>query len=160
MAESGFDPHFILDATVWLNFAKADIEDDLVRAFAGRLCAGSVMVNQELLRRPRASGRAGQPFVLQGVTVLDMNGDERSEYGALKSRFPGLGSGEREALVLAKSRHLTLATDDGLARATFTERFPSVKLTTTEELLFESVTKGYVARDSADRILRLTHRKR
>ncbi|MCX5748072.1 MAG: hypothetical protein NT062_36900, partial [Proteobacteria bacterium] len=52
----------LLDATAWLNFARADSIDMLVSALSGRGAVGLLVERHEMLRWPNGSTRAGQPF--------------------------------------------------------------------------------------------------
>jgi hypothetical protein len=115
---------FVLDATVWLNFARAEAIDVLVNGLQGELVVGMIVRQREMLRWPTTCSRAGQlfsfdAFVSTGlVDCAEMNIDELGRFSTVKASLK-LGDGETEAFVIAANRNWTVATDDGAARKRF-----------------------------------------
>jgi predicted nucleic acid-binding protein len=115
---------FVLDATAWINFARAESVDVLGRGLAGQLIVGLIVRQREVKTWPRHTARAGQPFsfdelIAQGwVECVEMTSEELARFDQVKSErgLQRLGAGETEAFILATSRGWTLCTDDGAAR--------------------------------------------
>jgi hypothetical protein len=148
----------ILDTTAWLNFARAEALDALIAAFAGRCAVGLLVERQEMLRWPRGTSRASQPFSFQPfldtrrLELAIMTASELAAFHAIKSRYH-LGDGETEALVIAAARGWRIATDDGAARKRFSTHTPPVAVTGTIGLLRELVRASAVTRSKATSML-------
>lgn len=150
----------ILDATVWLNFARGDSVERLVHGLAGRLAVGILVERQELRYWPAKSSRKGEAFSLDEFVTsgalerTEMTAEEMATFGGTRSRFR-LGHGETEALVIASQRGWMLATDDAAARKILNSYSPPVRLTGTLGLLKELIEKGALNRKEATELLSL-----
>jgi len=148
----------IVDATVWLNFGRADAVSTLVNGLANRLAVALIVERQEVRVWPTHSARAGQPFSLQefverGILErAEMTAAELAMFHATKAQLR-LGDGETEAIVLAASRGWTVATDDGPARKRLAAHRPSVPITGTVGLLRMLVQARAITRQVAARLL-------
>jgi hypothetical protein len=67
---------FILDATVWLNFARAEAIEILVHGLRANLAVGMIVRHREMLTWPRTCSRASQAFSFD-VFVQGSLGDGR-----------------------------------------------------------------------------------
>jgi predicted nucleic acid-binding protein len=154
---------FVLDATVWLNFARAESLDLLVHGLSGRLVVGLIVRRREVMTWPRHTTRAGQPFsfdefLLEGrVECVEMTAAELARFDEVKvdRGTQRLGAGETEAFILAASRGWTLCTDDGAARRIFAGLTGAPSLSGTIGLLRVLVAGGALRRDAAAGLLRL-----
>jgi len=150
----------ILDATAWLNFARADAIDMLVKAMSGRCAVGLLVEKREMLHWPSASARAGKPFSFKpfleagDLELAIMSQAEMTHFHETKTRYH-LGDGETEALVIALGRGWRVATDDGSARKRFGGHNPPVTLTRTIGLLRELVQGGVITKTEATTMLHL-----
>jgi predicted nucleic acid-binding protein len=155
-------PRFVLDAMVWLNFARAESVDLLGRGLAGRLIVGLIVRQREVKTWPRQTAHAGEPFsfdelITKGwVECVEMTSEELGRFDQVKTngRIQRLGAGETEAFILATSRGWTLCTDDRAARKIFGALPGAPQLSGTLELLRAMVAEGAVKRDAASAILR------
>ncbi len=108
---------FVLDAMVWLNFARAESVDLLGRGLSGRLIVGMIVRQREVKTWPRDTTRAGQPFSFdkliaqRRVECVEMTSEELGRFHQVKSErgVQRLGAGETEAFILATSRGWTLS---------------------------------------------------
>lgn len=152
-------PKIILDATVLLNFARADALDDLLEGRPHDLAVG-LLVEQEVRVWPRQSTRAGRPFSLREfierglLERVEMTSEELSLFHAAKTRIR-LGDGETEAAVIATSRGWGVATDDGAARRKLAAHIPPIPVTGSIGLLRALVQAKVVSRKEAARLLDL-----
>jgi len=147
-----------LDATAWLNFARADSIHTLIGAMSGRGAVGLLVERHEMLRWPSGSARGGQefsfkPFLDAGdLELAIMTSAEMAQFHETKARYH-LGDGETEALVIALSRGWRVATDDGSARKKFGAHNPPVPLTGTIGLLRERKLSPFSLRVTVGRLL-------
>jgi predicted nucleic acid-binding protein len=156
-------PRFVLDAMVWLNFARAESVEMLARGLSGRLVVGLIVKEREVKTWPRHTARAGQPFsfddlVAQGwVECVEMTAEELGRFAEVKeqSNVQRLGAGETEAFILARSRGWILCTDDGAARKAFGATPGAPPLSGTIALLRTLVAEGAVSREAASALHRL-----
>lgn len=154
----------ILDTTVWLNFARADAIETLIRSMSGRCAVGLLVEQHEMLRWPKGTSREGEafsfrPFIESGSLELAvMTPAEMSLFHETKSKYH-LGDGETEAVVIALSRRWTVATDDGPARKRFTAHNPPVDLSGTIGLLRVLVREAVIAKADATGMLELMRRR-
>ena len=154
---------FVLDAMLWLNFARAESVDMLGRGLSGRLIVGMICRRREVKTWPRHTARAGQPFefeelIAQGwVECVEMNSKELGRFDQVKSQggVQRLGAGETEAFILATSRGWTLRTDDAAARKRFGALPGAPPLSGTIALLRLLAAEGVVKREIASALLRL-----
>jgi predicted nucleic acid-binding protein len=154
---------FVLDATAWLNFARAEAVDVLGRGLAGRLVVGLIVRQREVKTWPRHTARAGQPFSFDDlvsqrwVECVEMTPTELARFDEVKTDrgIQRLGAGETEAFILASSRAWTLCTDDGPARKIFGTRPEAPPLSGTIGLLRALVADGVLQRNAAAELLRL-----
>jgi predicted nucleic acid-binding protein len=150
----------IVDATVWLNFGRADAVSTLVNGLPNRLAVGLVVERQEVRVWPADSAQAGQPFSLEEFVargILEravMTAAELAMFHATKTQLR-LGDGETEAIVVASSRGWTVATDDGPARRRIAAHRPSVPITGSVGLLRVLVQARAITRLEAARLLAL-----
>lgn len=149
----------ILDATVWLNFARVDSVERLIAGLPGRLAVG-LLVETEVRFWPRGSALAGQAFSLEDfvrrglLERAEMTPGEMAAFHATKVGMR-LGDGETEALVIAARRGWLVATDDGPARKKLATHQPPVMLSGTIGLLRELVQGKAVKRREASELLAL-----
>jgi hypothetical protein len=154
----------ILDATAWLNFARADSIDMLVSALSGQGAVGLLVERHEMLRWPNGSTRRGQPFSFKpyldagDLELAIMSQAEMAHFHETKTKYH-LGDGETEALVIALSRGWRVATDDGPARKRFGAHNPPVTLTGTIGLLRELVRGSAITKADATTMLDLMRRR-
>ena len=154
---------FVLDATAWINFARAESVDVLGRGLAGRLIVGMIARQREVRTWPRHTARAGQPFsfddlIARGwVECVEMTLEELARFDQVKSErgVQRLGAGETEAFLLATTRGWTLCTDDGAARKILGALPGAPPLSGTIGLLRALVAAGAVKPDQAAALLRL-----
>ena len=150
----------VLDATVWLNFGRADAVATLVNGLPDRLAVGLIVERQEVRVWPTHSTRTGQPFSLQefverGILErAEMTAAEMATFHVTKTQLR-LGDGETEAIVLAASRRWTVATDDGPARKRIATHKPSVSVTGGIGLLRLLIQARAITRQDAARLLGL-----
>jgi hypothetical protein len=148
----------ILDTTVWLNFARAEAVDMLITAMAGRCAVGLLVEQQEMLRWPKGTSHASQPFTFQPfidagtLELAVMTPAELAAFHETKSRYH-LGDGETEAVVIAVARGWRVATDDGAARKRFASHNPPVEITGTIGLLRELLRAVVVSKSKATAML-------
>jgi predicted nucleic acid-binding protein len=153
----------VLDATVWINFARAEAVDVLARGLCGRLIVGMIVRTLEVKVWPRHTARAGQPFSFDELTEqgcvesAEMTAAEMGRFDEVKSERGSqrLGAGETEAFILATGRGLTLCTDDGAARKLFSSRPGAPPLSGTIGLLRALVAESVITRATASQLLRL-----
>jgi predicted nucleic acid-binding protein len=152
---------FVLDATVWLNFARAESVDALGRGLAGRLVAGMLVRSREVKKWPRDTARAGELFDFNELIVpgwiesAEMTVGELGRFESVKSDrgVQRLGVGETEAFILATSRGWTLCTDDGPARKILGALPGAARISGTIGLLRVLVAGGALSRDVATGLL-------
>lgn len=153
-------PRTILDATVWLNFARVDSVAKLIEAMPNGLAVGLLVETVEVRVWPRHSALAGQPFSLDDYVTrgllerAEMSQEEMAVFHAAKQMYR-LGAGETEALVIGVSRGWTVATDDRAARKKLASHNPPIKLSGTIGLLRALVDAKAVARSEAAELLRI-----
>jgi predicted nucleic acid-binding protein len=154
---------FVLDAMVWLNFARAESVDLLSRGLSGRLIVGLIVREREVKTWPRHTARAGQPFsfddlIAQGwVECVEMSSQELARFDEVKSErgVQRLGAGETESFILASSRGWTLCTDDKAARKVLGSLAGAPPLSGTLPLLRALVADGVVKPEVASALLQL-----
>jgi predicted nucleic acid-binding protein len=154
---------FVLDATGWINFARAESIDLLGRGLSGRLVVGMIVRQREVKTWPRHTARAGQAFsfdqlVAHGwVECVEMASAELARFDEVKSQkgVQRLGAGETEAFILASGRRWTLCTDDGPARKILGALPGAPPISGTIGLLRALLAAGAVRRDEAAALLRL-----
>lgn len=154
----------VLDATVWLNFGRADAVATLANGLPNRLAVGLIVEWQEVRVWPTHSARVDRPFSFQefverGILErAEMTAAELAMFHATKAQLR-LGDGETEAIVLAASRGWTVATDDGPARKRLAAHRPSVPITGTVGLLRMLVQARAITRPDAVRLVDLMRRR-
>ena len=156
---------FILDTTVWLNFARGDAVDLLVGGFSGKLVVGMIVRRREMRTWPRTTARADEPFSFDAfvesgmVEYAEMSVDELARFSAIRSSLR-LGEGETEAFVLATSRGWTMATDDGAARKRISSDPAAPPLSGTIGLLRMLVNLGAIGKEAASAILKVMRERK
>ena len=149
--------NIIVDATVWLNFARVDRVAKLVEALPQELAVG-LQVEKEVRVWPKQSALAGQAFSLDEyvdrglLERAEMTAAEMAIFHATKVRLR-LGDGETEALVIAANRGWAVATDDGPARKRIAADNASVRLSGTIGLLRALVKATAVTQRDATELL-------
>jgi hypothetical protein len=148
----------ILDTTAWLNFARAEAIDLLIDAMPGRCAVGLLVEQQEMLRWPKGTRHAAEPFSFKPyldagtLELAVMTPAEVAAFHETKSKHH-LGDGETEAVVIAVARGWRVATDDGAARKRFAAHNPPVDVTGTIGLLRQLVEASVVSRAEATAML-------
>jgi hypothetical protein len=154
----------ILDTTAWLNFARAEAISLLIDAMPGRWAVGLLVEQQEMLRWPKGTARASQPFSFKPFLesgTLELATTTPSEVAAFhetKTKYH-LGDGETEAVVIAIARGWRVATDDGAARKRFLSHNPPVDVTGTIGLLRQLVQASVVSKVEAVAMLETMRRR-
>jgi predicted nucleic acid-binding protein len=92
----------LLDTDVASAFAKVEKFEILTKLFKNKV-AISMAVYEEL-SIPISYGYKFPLEVLNNVLVLSLAGQEIEEYFILKNKYPSLGKGELESIVIAKNR--------------------------------------------------------
>jgi hypothetical protein len=152
----------ILDACCTLNLAATNRMEEILRELPKRFAVGPRARGEaQWLANPESEERDPvelEPLIQRGVLFEEslLGSEEEAlfiEFGAK------LADGEAEAAALAVSRSFILATDDRKAGRVAAERHPTVRLTSTLELLHEwQLTAQPSDAEVADTLRRISER--
>lgn len=94
----------ILDTDIASAFAKASAFDDLAGLLSQRHEVCITPKLYEELQVPLSFGYDFPQKIFARVKVLDLTQEEQRDYRALLGRFPAVGKGELEAIIVCKHR--------------------------------------------------------